>query len=79
MPANQQQTLEQLQHLKLHGMVKRDEAVIATGVHEQPEPFLGSLVDDGDIIILDYHLLLILQYIIRKEYFYNENFGGLLN
>lgn len=37
---NQQQTLEQLQQLKLNGMVKRYEAVIATGVHEQPEPHM---------------------------------------
>jgi DNA replication protein DnaC len=37
---NQQQTLEQLQYLKLHGMVKRYEAVIATGVHEQPGPHM---------------------------------------
>jgi DNA replication protein DnaC len=37
---NQQQTLEQLQQLKLNGMVKRYEAVIATGIHEQPEPHM---------------------------------------
>jgi len=37
---NQQQTLQQLQQLKLNGMVKRYEAVIATGVHEQPEPHM---------------------------------------
>lgn len=37
---NQQQTLQHLQQLKLNGMVKRYEAVIATGIHEQPEPHM---------------------------------------
>lgn len=35
---NQQSTLEQLQQLKLSGMVKRYEAILKQPVHQQPEP-----------------------------------------
>src|SRR6266542_87768 len=35
---NTQNTLEQLQKLKLHGMAKRYEAVLRQSAHEQPEP-----------------------------------------
>lgn len=35
---NQQETLEQLQELKLSGMAKRYESIIRQPVHQQPEP-----------------------------------------
>ena len=37
---NQQKTLEQLNLLKLYGMAKRYEAVIAGTIHQQPEPHM---------------------------------------
>jgi len=35
---NNQNTIEQLHQLKLHGMAKRYEAVVGQSIHEQPEP-----------------------------------------
>jgi hypothetical protein len=35
---NQQETLDQLQELKLSGMARRYESIIRLPVHQQPEP-----------------------------------------
>jgi DNA replication protein DnaC len=44
---DQQNTLEQLQALKLAGMAKRYEAILSQPVHQQPEPhtLLGMLTE----------------------------------
>src|ERR1700690_3913816 len=44
---DQQNTLEQLQALKLAGMAKRYEAILSQPVHQQPEPhtLLGLLTE----------------------------------
>jgi hypothetical protein len=48
---NTQDTLQELQKLKLHGMAKRYEAVLGQSAHEQPEPhMLVALLTEAESV-----------------------------